>query len=255
MRVAVIGAGVSGLAAARCLRAEGIEAVVFEQTGEIGGVWKFHEEEPGGGGPAYRSLRTNTSRQTTGFSDFPFPSSLPDYPTRAQVLVYLNKYADHFGLRDTIRLRTQVEAVRPVGPNAGRWEVTYHGSAPSKENHGEACIERFDGVIVCSGLYGPPVIPRYPGLEDYQGQVMHSRDYKGPEGFEGKDVVVVGAGSSGVDIAVELSRVARSVALSTEKGAWFIPRYIGNIPYDHRLTRVAGLVPYRLRMRLFTACY
>jgi dimethylaniline monooxygenase (N-oxide forming) len=255
-RVAVVGAGVSGLAAARCLRDEGIEPVVFEQAGEIGGVWNFHEEEPGGGSPAYRSLRTNTSRQTTAFSDFPFPAAWPDFPARAQVLAYLNEYADRFALRDAIRLRTRVDAVVPDGSTgaagAANWEVTYYNDAGSAAGAaGTVGRETFDGVLVCSGLYGSPVLPHYAGAADYRGALLHSRDYKGPEGFEGKEVVVVGAGSSGADIAVELSQVARRLTLSTANGAWFVPRYISDRPYDHRLTRLAGLVPYRLRMRLF----
>src|SRR6478752_1099100 len=91
-RVAIIGAGVSGLAAAKCLLDEGIQPVVFDQAAEIGGVWNFSEDEPDGGGPGYRSLHTNTSRQITAFSDFPFRDSAPDFPGRAQVLDYLNHY-------------------------------------------------------------------------------------------------------------------------------------------------------------------
>jgi cation diffusion facilitator CzcD-associated flavoprotein CzcO len=72
-RVAVIGAGISGLAAAKCLLDEKLVPVVFEQATEIGGVWNYHEELPAGGGVMYRSLRTNTSRQTFAFSDFPAP--------------------------------------------------------------------------------------------------------------------------------------------------------------------------------------
>jgi dimethylaniline monooxygenase (N-oxide forming) len=253
VRVAVIGAGVSGLAAAKCLLEEGVEPVVFEQSAEIGGVWNFHEDEPGGGGPAYRSLHTNTSRQTTAFSDFPFPSSLPDFPARAQVLAYLNDYARRFGLLNSIRLRTEVEAVTPTEHLAGdsngaqgNWQVMYRAEGSSEANS-----EMFDGVLVCSGLYRSPASPTYPGSDSYQGEILHSRSYKGPEGFEGKEVVVVGTGSSGADIAVELSNVARRTTISAKRGAWLLPRFIGGKPYDHRLTRLATQVPYQLRMRLF----
>ncbi len=253
VRVAVIGAGVSGLAAAKCLLDEGIEPVVFERAAEVGGVWNFHEEEPDGGGPAYRSLHTNTSRQTTAFSDFPFPASLPDFPARAQVLGYLNDYATRFDLLKFIRLRSEVEAVAPSEhPNQhstgaqGDWKVVHRTEGAS-----EAKSELFDGVMVCSGLYRSPVVPSYPGSEAFQGEILHSRSYKGPEGFEGKEIVVVGTGSSGADIAVELSMVASKVTFSAIRGAWLLPRYIGGKPYDHHLTRLATHVPYELRMRLF----
>jgi dimethylaniline monooxygenase (N-oxide forming) len=251
--VVIIGAGVSGLAAARCLLNEGIRPVVFEQTAEIGGVWNFHDEQPSGGGPGYRSLHTNTSKQITAFSDFPFPHPAPDFPGRAQVLDYLNSYADRFALRGVIRLCTQVEAVTfrglktgGVSGAPGNWQVAYRSKGSS-----EISSEAFDAVLVCSGLYGSPASPEYPGSEAFQGRIMHSRSYKDPEGFEGKEVVVVGAGSSGADIAVELSKVANRTTLSVARGAWFIPRYIGGRPYDHRLTRLAAHVPYRMRMSLF----
>src|ERR1051326_6589908 len=90
-RVAVIGAGVSGLAAAKCLLDEGLEPVVFEQRSEIGGLWNYHEELPDGGGVMYRSLRTNTSKQTLAFSDFPLPENLPDYLHHTDVLLSFQK--------------------------------------------------------------------------------------------------------------------------------------------------------------------
>jgi len=246
--VAIIGAGVSGLAAAKCLLDGGIRPVVFEQSAEIGGVWNFHEEEPDGGGPGYRSLHTNTSRQITAFSDFPISSSAPDFPARGQVLDYLHDYAGRFALRNVIKLRTKVEAATPGDAPGmpGNWRVTYRS-----EESGETRGEHFDAVLVCSGLYRSPFAPDYPGSETFQGRILHSQSYKGPEGFEGKEVAVVGAGSSGADIAVEVSKVASRTTLSVARGAWFIPRYIGGIPYDHRLTRLAAQVPYRTRMRLF----
>ena len=115
--VAVIGAGVSGLVSAKSLLEEGLVPTVFEQTEEIAGIWNYHEERPFGGGPAYRALRTNTSKQVMAFSDYPFPDTLPDFPKRADVLQYLNSYADHFDLRSRIRLGTVVEKVAPMAEN------------------------------------------------------------------------------------------------------------------------------------------
>src|ERR1700686_5012511 len=91
-RVAVIGAGVSGLAAAKCLLDEGLEPVVYEQGSEIGGLWNYQEALPDGGGVMYRSLHTNTSKQTLAFSDFPFPETAPDFPHHREVLQYLRDY-------------------------------------------------------------------------------------------------------------------------------------------------------------------
>ena len=241
-RVAVIGAGVSGLAAAKCLLDEGLEAVVYEQAAQIGGLWNYDEDQPDGGGVMYRSLRTNTSRQTLPFSDFPLPESAPDYPHRSEVLQYLRDYSAHFRLHRSIQLNTEVESVEPAAKD--RWTVR----ARSGE---ETTTDTFDAVVVCSGRDHYPQMPVLPGTDTFAGQVLHSSRYNGPEAFAGKRVVVAGVGSSGVDIATELSSVAQQVWLSTESGTWFIPRFILNRPYDHQLTRLAQRLPYRLRMFLF----
>jgi dimethylaniline monooxygenase (N-oxide forming) len=91
-RVAVIGVGVSGLAAAKCLLDEGLEPVVYEQASPIGGLWNYDEALPDGGGVMYRSLHTNTSSHTLAFSDFPLPETAPDFPHHREVLRYLRDY-------------------------------------------------------------------------------------------------------------------------------------------------------------------
>jgi dimethylaniline monooxygenase (N-oxide forming) len=242
-RVAVIGAGACGLIAAKCLLDEGVDPVVFEHTARIGGLWNYSEDLPGGASLAYRSLKTNTSKQLMALSDYPFPDSLPDFPSQAQVLQYLNDYVDHFGFRERIRLNVGVEQVTPGQEN--KWNVT------ARSADGGRRVERFEAVVVCSGLYRQPAVPHYPGADKFQGEIVHSASYKGPEGYEDKDVVVVGVGSSGVDIAVELSKVAHRVELSTRTGAWFLPHYIGRLPYDHQLTRLSALLPYPVRMYFF----
>jgi dimethylaniline monooxygenase (N-oxide forming) len=240
--VAVIGAGVSGLAVAKCLLDEGLKPVVYEQGSEIGGVWNYDETLPDGGGVMYRSLRTNTSKHTLAFSDFPFPETLPDFPHHTEVLQYLHAYSTHFGLQQHIRFNTVVEAARPT--DQWRWTI----DARTGE---QRSTETFDAVIICSGRDRYPRLPQLPGSDAFTGKILHSSSYKGPEGFAGQDVVVAGVGSSGVDIAAELSKVARRVYLSTTNGAWFIPRDILKQPYDHQLTRLAEGLPYRLRMFLF----
>ncbi|HEU0294564.1 MAG TPA: NAD(P)-binding domain-containing protein [Anaerolineales bacterium] len=242
-RTAVIGAGACGLIAAKCLLDEGIEPVVFEQSEKIGGLWNYSEDLPDGGSLAYRSLRTNTSKQMMALSDYPFPETLPDFPSRAEVLRYLNDYVDHFGFRECIQLDTMVEQIVPQKEN--KWKVTVRSTDGAKR------VENFDAVIVCSGLYHYPAVPHYPGAEVFQGRMIHSESYKGPENYADKHVVVIGVGSSGVDIAVELSKVAHRVELSTHRGAWFLPHYIGNLPYDHQLTRLSALLPYSVRMYFF----
>jgi len=242
-RIAVIGAGVSGLAAAKCLLEEGLEPVIYEQAPQIGGLWNYDEALPDGGGVMYRSLCTNTSKRTMAFSDFPLPETAPNFPSHGEVLQYLREYAAHFGLHAYLHLNTVVESVEPAAQ--GQWMVC----ARSGER---VSTETFEAVLVCSGHECSPQLVHLHGAETFAGSFLHSSSYKGPEEFAGKRIVVAGVGSSGVDIATELSKVAESLYLSTKHGAWFIPRYVLGRPYDHQLTRLAERLPYRLRMFLFS---
>jgi len=156
------------------------------------------------------------------------------------VLRYLRDYAAHFSLHQYIHLNTVVESVEPAAQ--GQWMV--------RARTGErVVIETCEAVVVCSGRDRYPLLPQLSGT--FAGQILHSSRYKGPEECSGQRIVVAGVGSSGVDIATELSRVAVHLYLSTEQGAWFIPRYVLNRPYDHQLTRLAERLPYRLHMFLF----
>jgi dimethylaniline monooxygenase (N-oxide forming) len=243
-RVAVIGAGLCGRGAIRCLLDEGLEPVCFERTAGIGGLWNFDETLPDGGTVGYRSLRTNTSKLVTAFSDFPIPDDYPDFPTRAQFLDYVRAYADHFNLLPCIRFSMQVESVRPA-PAAHGWCVSSHLAQAG----GAATEERFDAVMVCTGFNSKPYIPAFTGAESFRGQILHSASYKGPEAFAGRRVVVVGASSSASDVAVELSRAAPGLLLSVRHPTWIAPRFVNGRPTDLRASRFASRLPARLRER------
>jgi cation diffusion facilitator CzcD-associated flavoprotein CzcO len=222
-RVAVIGAGAAGLTSARWLLDAGIEPTVFERTGAVGGLWRPDT------GLAYPSLRTNTSKQKTAFSDLPFDAALPDHPGRDAVLAYLERYADVTGVRSRIRFGRTARAVHPT---AAGWTVD-----------GEA----FDAVVIASGLFARTIEPPLRDRDRFRGRLLHSRDYRDPAEFAGRDVVVAGAGSSGADIAVELAAVARSVVLSVRELPTFVPRQYRGRPYDHRASRLARMLPQRIR--------
>lgn len=241
-RVAVIGAGASGLATAKSLLEVGVEPIVFERSCKIGGVWNYDERLDDGGGPAYRSLHTNTSRRAMAFSDFPLSPSLPDFPSRSDVLTYLVDYAQAHHLIPHIRFQTDVVQVSPL--RSGRWSIRANLD-------GNDILEEFDGVAVCVGMQHRPIVPSVVGLDSFQGEVTHSCSYKCPEPFAGRDVVVVGSGSSSADIAVEISKVAGRVYLSSTNGAWFVPHMVANHPYDYHLTRISSYLPYQARMRAF----
>ena len=228
-RIAVIGAGAAGLASARWLLDAGFETVVFERTAAVGGLWR------GDTGIAYPSLQTNTSKQKTAFSDLAFAAELPDFPIRDDVVAYLERYADVTGVRAIIRFGHDVQAVRPAPAATGGWTVDG---------------EPFDAVVVAIGLFARPAEPAIPGRELFRGTVVHSRTYRDPAVFAGHDVVVVGAGSSGADIAVELATVARSVSISVRDMPMFSPRHYRGRPYDHRATRLVQRLPVWARARI-----
>lgn len=231
-RIAVIGAGPSGLAAVRALDAAGLDAVAFERGARIGGVWTL-EERPTA---AYRSLHLITSKARTEFQEFPMPDDTPDYPSRGRVGRYLESYVDHFGLRDRIRLNAPVTAARRTDRG---WDVDG---------------ERFDVLVVASGHNEEPKWPdpAYPG--EFAGDQLHALDYEDPEPWRGKNVMVVGLGNSGVDIATDFSRVARQTFLSVRRGSWIIPKRLLGKPADQVIKPWAAVhVPWRIRQPLSQA--
>ncbi|XP_056271504.1 flavin-containing monooxygenase 5-like isoform X2 [Pseudoliparis swirei] len=164
-------------------------------------------------------------------SDFPPPAELPNYLHHSEVLLYLRLYAQAFHLLQHVHFETSVVSVRQTADFAatGRWEVETEGSAGRRD------AGVFDAVMVCTGHYTRPHLPLgdFPGIESFGGRYFHSWDYRSAEGLQGKRVLVVGVGNSGGDIAVDASRVAEKVYLSTRSGAWVVSRVArGGLPAD-----------------------
>ncbi|KAL8475946.1 hypothetical protein ACS0TY_028559 [Phlomoides rotata] len=220
LKVAVIGAGVAGLAAARALKNEGHLAVIYEKSDKLGGTWVYDpqvESDPLGLDPnretvhssLYHSLRTNLPRQLMGFSDYPFSTDKNGdprtFPGREEVLEFLNEFATHFGLVELIRFQTKVDRVERVDH---RWVV-------ESSNNESTSNDTFDAVAVCNGHFTQPIVANFPGREKWPGKQIHSHNYRVPDPFKDQIVVVIGEGPSGTDIAVEISSVAKQVHLSS----------------------------------------
>jgi dimethylaniline monooxygenase (N-oxide forming) len=214
--VCIIGAGSSGVCAGKALKARDIAFQIFEKGSSLGGMWRY--ENDNGQSSAYRSLHIDTSRKSLGYPDFPIPAHLPDYLSHEQMCGYLESYADHFGVREHVRFRSEVQRVEPRAD--GRWLVTLADGA-SRD---------YRAVVVANGHLWSPRWPAFAGRFD--GRQMHSHHYRTAAPFEGQRVLVVGIGNSAVDIAVDLCRQARRVCLSTRRGAWLMPKYIMGIPTD-----------------------
>ncbi|XP_042534188.1 flavin-containing monooxygenase 5-like [Dipodomys spectabilis] len=230
LRIAVIGAGASGLASIKSCLETGLDPVCFERTGDLGGLWRFQENPEQGRASIYQSVVINTSKEMMCFSDFPIPDHFPNFMHNSQVLEYFRMYAKEFDLLKYIRFKTAVCSVKkqPDFCTSGQWEVV-------TECEGTEQVEVFDGVMVCTGHHTDAHLPldSFPGIERFQGQYFHSRDYKNPTGFKGKRVIIIGIGNSGGDLAVEISHTAKQVFLSTRRGTWVLNRVGQNgYPFD-----------------------
>ncbi|XP_008694371.1 dimethylaniline monooxygenase [N-oxide-forming] 4 isoform X3 [Ursus maritimus] len=234
-RVAVIGAGVSGLSSIKCCLDEGLEPICFERSNNFGGLWKFTESSEDGMNRIYRSLVTNTCKEMSCYSDFPFQEDYPNFMNQEKFWNYLQEFAEHFDLLKYIRFRTTVCSItkRPDFSETGQWDVV-------TETEGKQERAVFDAVMVCTGHYLNPRLPleSFPGIHKFKGQILHSQEYRGPEGFQGKRVLVIGLGNTAGDVAVELSRTAAQVLLSTRTGAWVLCRSSdGGYPFNMVITR------------------
>jgi len=220
-RVAIIGAGSSGIAACKVLKQHGVPFNCFEAGDRVGGNWVYGNSN--GLSSAYQSLHINTSRPKMQYSDFPMPAHYPDFPHHAQIAEYFDQYAEHFGIKPHIRFRTKVNSAEPVA--GGGWELTTD----------DGRRELYRALIVANGHHWSRrwPDPQFPG--EFTGQIMHAHDYRTPDDFAGKNVLVVGFGNSAVDIAVELSRVARSSMLSVRRGFHVIPKFILGRPLDQSI--------------------
>jgi cation diffusion facilitator CzcD-associated flavoprotein CzcO len=213
MRVAIVGAGPSGLTTCKTLREAGLDAVCLEAGDRVGGQWVI--DNSSGTSAAYGSLRTNTNRSMSRFTDFAFPAEYPEYPGHAQMAAWFESYARRFGVLEHVRFRSRVARVER---DAGE------GFAVETEN---GARESFDAVVVACGNLWEPVTPAFPG--DFVGLVLHAKHYRDPTTphlLRNCSVLVVGLGNSGCEIAVELAdpKLGNRVLLSARSGHLILPR-------------------------------
>ncbi|XP_076177714.1 uncharacterized protein LOC143152001 [Ptiloglossa arizonensis] len=217
MKIAVIGAGSAGLAALRhcTFGTYDCEVVCYEKTDQVGGTWVYIEETglDRYGLPIhtsmYKNLRTNLPKEVMGYPDYPVPDFPESYLTRTQILEFLKTYCHHFNLRQYIRFLHNVELVEPTKGEGRKWSIKVKDLQKNTVTN-----ESFDAVMVCNGHYFEPAVPNLKGRNTFQGQQLHSHDYRTPEVFVDKTVVVLGAGPSGMDLALDISKKATRVLLS-----------------------------------------
>jgi dimethylaniline monooxygenase (N-oxide forming) len=232
-RVAVIGAGISGLAALRQLRKRGVEATAFEEREVLGGLWVYSDEP--GRTTAYKSLHAKGTRTTFPYPDLPMDAATNLFPSWADITRYLNDYADRYDLRQLIRFKTRVESIRPVD---GSWVVQLNGGS----------AEEFSHVIVATGHLHEPRQPEpgeYPG--EFTGEQIHSHSFQNNLSEAGKRTMVVGAGNSAIDIAADISWVTEQTFLSTRRGFHLFPETVFGRPRMFVLDKPLSRLPRPLR--------
>ena len=214
-RYAVIGAGPSGLATARALQVQGIEFDGFEASHGVGGLWDITNPRS----TMYESAHLISSRTTTEFAEFPMDSDA-DYPSHRVLRDYFQSYADHFGLTPLFRFNSRVTRLEP---RDGGWDLTSTGPDG-------ASTRWYEGVIIAIGTLAEPNAPSFVG--QFDGELMHTSAYKSATQLDGRRVLIVGAGNSGCDLAVDAVHHAASVDMSVRRGYYFVPRYLFGRPSD-----------------------
>ena len=220
--VAVIGGGVSGLAAAKAFDEKGHRVIGFERSHDFGGVWELSR--------SYPDVQTQSPKELYCFTDHPMPEEYPEWPKGPQVHAYLRSYADKHKLHRLFRLNTNV--VSMTRSEAGGWVLTIDEAGRTRQ-------ERFDFVAICTGQFSDKNIISHPGQDGFEaagGQVMHSSEYTDPAMVKGKRVVVLGGSKSATDIAVNAAdNGAASVHWVYLEPVWRVPYFVGGINFKHLL--------------------
>lgn len=231
-RIAIIGAGPSGMGACRELVAAGFEPVVFEKSDQVGGNWRYSVAE--GHSSVYETTHIISSKRYSQYRDFPMPSDYPDYPSHQQLMRYFESYVGRFDLARHVRFGVEVRRATKLADE--RWRLSL----------GDGASEVFEFLLVANGHHWDPRWPSYPG--SFTGQYLHSHSFKRSEPFRGRRVLVIGGGNSACDIAVETSRVAEQTGISWRRGYYVVPKLMFGHPPDVLNARMQWL-PAAVRRR------
>jgi cation diffusion facilitator CzcD-associated flavoprotein CzcO len=221
----IVGASVAGLATAACLRRAGVPFVLLEQGPCLAPPWRRH----------YDRLHLHTSRALSGLPHLGFPRTFPRSPSRDQVVMYLEAYAAHFDLRPRFGTR-----VARVARSEAGWEVIADDGFVHHARH----------VVIATGHAYTPNLPDWPGRASFGGPIVHSSAYRNAAALLGasgrdKNVLVVGIGNSGAEIALDLAEQGARVAIAVRSGVNVVPRTFLGISIDRLAVSISRL-PVRL---------
>lgn len=232
-RVCVIGAGPSGISAIKNIRDQGIDVLAYDLNSDVGGNWIFTENESHSS--VFETTHIISSKTLSAYADFPFDSSVADYPSHEELRHYFQAYSKAFDLYPHIQFNTLVKHCQLL--ENGLWEVTI-----VQNKHESKSI--FSDLVVCNGHHWQPKYPSYPGA--FKGEYLHSHQFKKAAPFANKKVLVIGGGNSACDVAVETSRVSEKTSISWRRGYRILPKFLMGKPTDV-IGSAMTFLPVRLR--------
>jgi thioredoxin reductase len=200
----IIGAGPAGLAVSVCLKQAGIPSTILEQSDQVGAVWRRH----------YDRLHLHTARKNSELPFAAFPKEFPRYASRDQLVGYLEAYAKNFDL--DIRFNQRVISAQQ---EKDHWQVKTQDANYTAQN-----------LVIAAGYAREPLIPHWPGQDSFGGKIIHSSEYKNGAAFNGQNVLVVGFGNSGGEIAIDLHEHGARPGIAVRNAVNVIPLELAGIP-------------------------
>ncbi|MBM1312341.1 NAD(P)-binding domain-containing protein [Sulfitobacter mediterraneus] len=219
-KFALIGAGPMGLAAAKVMSEQGISFQGFELHSDVGGLWDIDAPRS----TMYETAHLISSKTMTEFADFPMREDVAEYPSHTEMKRYFQDFAAHYGLYSKYHFNAEVLSAVPLGTAGAGWRVTW------RDAQGKEQSDVFAGVMIANGTLSEPNMPSFKG--QFDGELIHAANYRDPHQFTGKRVLIVGAGNSGCDIAVDAIHHGKSCDISMRRGYYFVPKYVFGKPAD-----------------------
>ncbi|CAN6876912.1 hypothetical protein F2Q70_00019376 [Brassica cretica] len=208
----IVGAGPSGLAVAAGLKREGVPFIILERANCIASLWQNR---------TYDRLKLHLPKQFCQLPNFPFPEDYPEYPTKFQFIQYLEEYATHFDINP--KYNETVQSAK-YDETFGLWRV----KTISKSGQLGSCEFEYicRWLVVATGENAEKVVPDFEGLEDFGGDVLHAGDYKSGGRYQGKKVLVVGCGNSGMEVSLDLYNHGANPSMVVRSSVHVLPREI-----------------------------
>ncbi|XP_014253938.1 flavin-containing monooxygenase FMO GS-OX1-like isoform X4 [Cimex lectularius] len=207
MRVAVLGAGASGLVSAKHAIQSAHDVDIFEQSDVIGGTWNYYENpQEDCHSSMYKNLITNLPKEIMTFEGLNYDVNDVSYFSFRTVLKYLNDFADKFNLKEHIKFKSKVIRVSRLFQE---WRIIWKNLDTGKQSE-----SFYDAIFICNGHYSVPVIPEIRGISTFKGKLIHSHLYRVPSEFSHRTILTIGMGPSGQDIVFDLCTMAKKVYMS-----------------------------------------